>query len=110
MTLEAICGESSWPGMMPEIRAVRNSPRSAACMSAGEGVALVRYQGHRARRLSTPAAGSQEMAYHKIIRDWMRNANGTARSTAFGTRLQASPAPVSCLPVAFDGSMAHRQE
>jgi hypothetical protein len=50
------------------------------------------------------------MAYQMIIRDWMRNANGTARSTASGTRLQASPAPVSCLPVAFDGSIAHRQE
>ncbi|MGH3200432.1 MAG: hypothetical protein ACRDOH_23725 [Streptosporangiaceae bacterium] len=40
----------------------------------------------------------------------MRNANGTARPTAFWTRVQAPPVPVSCLPAAFDGSMAHRQE
>jgi hypothetical protein len=79
-------------------------------MSAGAGVALVRYQGQRLRRPAIAAAGSQEMAYQRIIRDWVRNADGTARSTAFSVRLQASPAPVSCFPVALDGSMAHRQE
>ena len=40
----------------------------------------------------------------------MRNPNGTVRSTAFSTRLQASPTPRSCFPVALDGSMGHRQE
>jgi hypothetical protein len=79
-------------------------------MSAGAGVVFDRYQGQRRRRRSIPAAGSQAIAYQMIIRDWTRNANGTARPTAFGVRLQASPAPVSCLPHAFEGSMAHRQE
>ena len=79
-------------------------------MSAGEGVTLVVYQGQRERRCPMLAAGSPTRAYHKIIRDWTRNANGTVRSTASCTRLQASPAPVSCLPIAFDGSIAHRQE
>jgi hypothetical protein len=59
-------------------------------MSAGAGVALVRYQGQRLRRCSIAVAGSQKMAYQRIIRDWTRNANGTVRSTAFGVRLQAS--------------------
>ena len=40
----------------------------------------------------------------------MRNPNGTVRSTAFSTRLQASPTPRTCLPAAFDGSIGHRQE
>ena len=73
-------------------------------------MALVRYQGQRLRRHPMLAAGSQARAYQMIIRDWMRNANGTVRSTASWTRLQASPAPVSCFPVALEGSMAHRQE
>ena len=65
-------------------------------MSAGEGVALVRYQGQRLRRPAIAAAGSQEIAYQVIIRDWIRKVNGTVLSTAFRVRLQASPAPVSC--------------
>ena len=104
------CAGSFWSGLMLFIQAAVSSPRRAACMSAGEGVALVRYHGFWRRRRSMPAAGSQEMAYQRIIRDWTRNVNGTVRSTAFAVRLQASPAPVSCLPVALDGSMAHRQE
>lgn len=79
-------------------------------MSAGEGVAFDRYQGQRPRRSAITAAGSRETAYQQIIRDWMRNANGTVRSTALGVRLQASPTPVSCLPAALDGSVGHRQE
>ena len=79
-------------------------------MSAAAGVALARYHGLRCRRCSRPAAGSQERAYQVIIRDWMRNANGTARSTALAVRLQASPAPRTCLPAALEGSMGHRQE
>ena len=79
-------------------------------MSAGEGVAFDWYQGQWLRRQAIAAAGSQEIAYQVIMRDWMRNANGTVRSTAFGMRLQASPAPVSCLPAALEGSMGHRQE
>jgi len=39
------------------------------------------------------------------MRDWTRKANGTARSTARVVRLQASPAPVTCLPAALEGSM-----
>src|ERR1700758_876734 len=95
---------------MAFIRASVSASRSAACMSAAAGVALAVYHGFRSRRCARPAAGSQEMAYQQIIRDWMRNANGTVRSTAFGTRLQASPAPVTCLPAALEGSMGHRQE
>jgi hypothetical protein len=38
-------------------------------MSAGAGVAFDRYQGQRRRRLSIPAAGSQEIAYQTIIRE-----------------------------------------
>jgi hypothetical protein len=74
-------------------------------MSPAAGVALARYQGLRCRRCSMPAAGSQEIAYQQIMRDWTRNANGTARSTARVVRLQASPAPVTCLPAALEGSM-----
>jgi hypothetical protein len=33
--------------------------------------------------------------------------DGTARSTAFAVRLQAWPAPVTCLPAALEGSMGH---
>jgi hypothetical protein len=95
---------------MPEMRSVISASRSAVRISAGAGVALAVYQGQRRRRSAIPAAGSPAMEYQTIIRDWTRNANGTARSTAFGTRLRASPAPVSCLPIAFDGSIAHRQE
>ena len=74
-------------------------------MSAGEGAAFDWYQGQRLRRQAIAAAGWQEIAYQTIIRDWMRNANGTVRPTASGRRLQASPTPVSCLPAALEGSM-----
>jgi hypothetical protein len=79
-------------------------------MSAADGVALDRYHGLLLRRCSTPAAGSQDTAYQRIMRVWTRNANGTARSTAFAVRLQAWPTPVTCLPAALEGSMGHRQE
>jgi hypothetical protein len=101
----AIFRASSLPGPMPFIRALLSASRSAGCMSAAAGVALDRYHGFGCRRCTRPAAGSQEMAYQQIIRDWMRNANGTVRSTALGTRLQASPAPVTCLQAALEGSM-----
>jgi hypothetical protein len=74
-------------------------------MSAAAGVALAVYHGFRCRRCPMPTAGSQEIAYQQIIRDWTRNANGAARSTARAVRLQASPAPVICLPAALEGSM-----
>jgi hypothetical protein len=51
-------------------------------------VALAVYQGLRRRRSSMPTAGSQEIAYQQIM----------------------SPAPMTCLPTALEGSMAHRQE
>jgi len=79
-------------------------------MSARLGLVLVRYQGQRSRRSSMSAGACPVIAYQQMIRDWTRNANGTARSTARWVRLCASPAPVSCLPAALDGSIAHRQE
>jgi DNA helicase IV len=63
-------------------------------MPAADGAALAGYHGLRCRRCSRPAAGSQETAYQQIMRDWTRNANGLARSTARVVRLQAWPALV----------------
>ena len=40
----------------------------------------------------------------------MRNPSGTAGSTAWPVRLQASPTPGTCLPAALDGSMGHCQD
>ena len=74
-------------------------------MSAAAGVALAVYHGLRCRCCPMPAAGSQETAYQQIMRDWTRNAKGTVRSTALAVRLQAPPAPVTCLPAALEGSM-----
>lgn len=108
--LAAVFRDWLLPGLMPLIRASVSASRSAARMSAAAGVALAAYHGFRFRRCSRLAAGSQEMAYHTIMRDWTRNANGTARSTARVVRLQASPAPVTCLPAALDGSMGRRQK
>ena len=56
-------------------------------MSAGEGVALVRYRGSGCGA-AIAAAGSQEIAYQVIIRDWIRKVNGTVLSTAFRVRLR----------------------
>ncbi len=58
-------------------------------MSAAEGVVLVRYQGQSRRRRSMLAGLSAQRAYQVNSRVWMRNANGTVRSTAFCVRLQA---------------------
>ena len=76
---------------------------------AGTG-GLVRYQGQSRRRRSMSAGSLAERAYQVMSRVWMRNPNGTVRSTAFRVRLQASPTPRTCLPAALDGSMGHRQE
>src|ERR1019366_2093770 len=46
-----ICGGGVWPGRMAENRAVRNSRRSLASMSAVLGSVLVVYHGHSIRRL-----------------------------------------------------------
>src|SRR5450755_1884322 len=50
-----ICGGWVWPGRMAENRAVRNSRRSLASMSAVLGSVLVVYHGHSMRRLATSA-------------------------------------------------------
>ena len=57
-------------------------------MSAGEGVALVRYQGQRLRRPAIAAAGSQEIAYQVIIRDWIRSKHS---ALIVGRGLKAAP-------------------
>ena len=74
-------------------------------MSAADGAVLVRYHGHSRQRRSMSAGSQAQRAYQQISRDWTRNPNGTVRSTALATRLQASPTPRVCFPVAFDGSM-----
>ena len=79
-------------------------------MSPADGAVLVRYQGQSRRRRSMSAGSQAERAYQVMSRVWMRNPNGTVRSTAFRVRLQASPTPRTCLPAALDGSLDHRQE
>jgi len=74
-------------------------------MSAGDGLVLVRYHGHDRRRQSMSEVLSACRAYHTMSKDWIKNPNGTVRSTAFSARLQAFPTPRICFPVAFDGSM-----
>src|ERR1035441_2343575 len=50
-----ICPGGVWPGRMAGNRAVRNSRRSLASMSAVLGSVLVVYHGHSMRRLATSA-------------------------------------------------------
>ncbi len=83
---------------------------SLVVMSARLGQVLVRYHGQRRRRASMSAGAYPAIAYQQITSDWTRKANGTARSTARWVRLRASPAPVTCLPAALDGSIGHRQD
>src|SRR5260370_37914435 len=79
-------------------------------MSPVDGVVLAVYHGHCRRRRVTSAGSAAERAYQVMSRVWIRNPNGTVRSTALCVRLQASPTPRSCFPAALDGSMGHRQE
>ncbi len=69
--------------LMAFSRAWASASRSAACMSAAAGVALAVYQGLCCRRSSMPTAGSQEIAYQQIMRDWTRNAKGTVHCRCY---------------------------
>ena len=73
---------------------------AAQCAKRGHGV-----PGAAGARLARPGAGSQAIAYQQVIRDWTRKANGTVRSTALAVRLQAPPAPVTCLPAVEHGRL-----
>jgi hypothetical protein len=81
--------------------------RSLPGMSAVDGVALLRYQGARARCSSTPAGSWPAVAYQVMASAWRVSWNGTVRRTALAVRLRAWPAPSSCLASSIATSMLH---
>src|SRR5262249_2751294 len=83
--------------------------RSLVCMSAVEGLVLVRYQGRRVRWSVTSSGSWPVVAYQQTVRVWQARPNGTVRSTARVVRLWAWPTPNSCLASSMQTSIAQRE-
>src|SRR6478735_6829922 len=84
----------AWPGDPWVNSWVMMARRSAMSMSMVDGFFLCRYQGALRRRSPTFAAGLALIVYQTVIRLWQYRVNGTVLSTAFLTRLRASPTPM----------------